>query len=63
MRYLFAFVVLCGCAADPEYQRQLATYGPWCERYGLLSGTEGFGNCVMWQSMIDHERKKAQSPR
>ena len=58
MRYVLALVVLCGCASDPEYQRQLATYGPWCERFHL-SGTEGFGNCVLWQSMVDEERQKA----
>jgi hypothetical protein len=61
MRAVAVCLLLCACAASPEYERQVALYGPWCERLGLLSGTEGYGNCVMEQSMIDEQRQKARS--
>lgn len=67
MRYLVAVVavlLLSGCAADLELaERQRAIHGPGCERLGLLSGTEGYGDCVMWRSMVDDEQRKAELRR
>jgi hypothetical protein len=56
-------LVLGGCAANPDLDRRYAEYGPYCERLGILSGTMGFGECVMWQEMVDVEQQKARAQR
>jgi hypothetical protein len=62
MRYLFVLLLVSGCAVDLELaERNRAAYGPECERLGLLSGTEGYGDCVMWRSMVDEQQRKARS--
>lgn len=40
-------------------ERNRTLYGPECERLGLLSGTEGYGDCVMWRSMADEAQSTA----
>lgn len=63
MRYLALILALSGCAVDLELaERNRAAYGPECERLGLLSGTEGYGDCVMWRSMVDEQQRKAGYP-
>ena len=58
---LLLLLTLAGCAVDLELaERNRTLYGPECERLGLLSGTEGYGNCVMERSMVDEQWQRMQ---
>jgi hypothetical protein len=51
---------LIGCAADPEFERVVARYGEWCERFGGLSGTKAYGECLMNQQIQEEQMQKAR---
>lgn len=68
MRVVFAAIALllltaCATTPNPILAKRNATYRPYCEREGLLSGTFGFADCVMWQEMVDLEQQKARAGR
>ena len=64
MRTFLACLTFClalpGCAADPEFERVVARYGEWCERFGGLSGTKAYGECLMDQQIREEQMEKAR---